>query len=173
MRRNRLVSVTVVAAIAAAACAAVSFDTSNGTGSVDAADVKGAFGWTTAQFGANASGVSFNYREQETVNVTCTWFAAEGTGTAQTMTFPVSTSTEWPLLSSVITGRKGVTGYSLNGFAYMISDGVSIPKLGQACPYASPTAQVTSVSPTSSFKVLTAMHGTSFANIPLTRTRGK
>jgi hypothetical protein len=121
--------------VAAPASAAVTYDPSTKAGLVGGGDVRRAFGWTTAQLAARASGVSFDqdFWTDDTYAVTC-----------GPRTFPVVHHREFGRfeLNVVLKRRRGAatgyagtpTGFRITGARSGISGTSVAPAAGQPCP---------------------------------------
>jgi hypothetical protein len=137
--RLSLAGATLAAGVASAApaSAAVTYDPASRTGFVGAAEVRRAFGWTTATLGARAGGVAFdhNFWTDDTYSVTC-----------GRRTYPVVHHKEfghYELTDAVVRGpvsrpaggyRGGITGFRLAGAMAGISGTSVAPAVGQPCP---------------------------------------
>lgn len=139
MNVKRLLGVVIASGallIPTAANAAVTFDSTTGTGFVGKGDVQLAYGWNDAKLQANAAGVTFSYDTKDTYAATCTWTTGEGTRGERThnVNHNRSTAVNSSIAYEARKNSQGkITGFNLNGFGSETSDGAA-PVVGEACP---------------------------------------
>jgi hypothetical protein len=146
---------------ATAAFAAVTFDATTGTGFVGKGDVQLEFGWNNAALQRNASGVSFQYKEETFYDVTCEWETVTGGPRSKTILHDVTLNKRTSVRSSIAYDprvRNQITGFNLTGLSSSISQGTE-PVVGGSCPQAHATAEITEVVETRSSGGLFVEHG--------------
>jgi hypothetical protein len=155
------------AAVATAALAAVTFDPTTGTGFVGKGDVQLAFGWNNAQLQRNASGITFTYNVQDTYDAECYWETTTGRGTiiVHDIVVPKHVSVNANIAYDARV-RTQITGFNLNGFGTVVTDG-TVPVVGGACPGNNP-GTVTNVTLTSSQGGLYVNYGGTGVYLPPT-----
>jgi hypothetical protein len=104
-------------AFAGAALASVTFDDTNGTGTVDRVDVQTAFGWTNAQFGQNKRDVTFTRVVSDGFSWLCSSGATPSTSTGTTI-----------VVENTWRGK-----YVLLGYGARTETGIPV-SLGDPCP---------------------------------------
>ena len=152
---------------AGAVFAAVTFNSSTGTGFVGKGDVQLAFGWNNAKLQSNASGVSFTYNAKDTYDVTCEWDTETGHGTVHhDITVPRHTGVNSTIAYDARV-RNQITGFNLTGFGATVTDG-TVPVVGGACPGNSDIAIITAVTLTGSTGGLYVNYGGTSVLLPIT-----
>lgn len=133
-RRILALAGVLTLAIAGAAAATVTFDSSTGRGFVGKGDVQLVFGWNNAQLQANAGGVTFSYDTVDRYEATCTFVTGEGTRGERThdIDIPRHTSISSGILYDARTHRQ-IDGFILNGFSGTPTLGGTVPVVGEAC----------------------------------------
>lgn len=138
LRKIAVSAATAAVAVSLAALpasAAVSFDSSTGTGFVGKGDVQLAFGWNNQALQQNVSGVTFTYEATDTYAATCTWTTGEGTRGEKThnVDIPRSTSVNSTVAyESRKNSQQQITGFNLTGLGSSTVDG-TIPMVGATC----------------------------------------
>jgi len=128
-----LAALAVLALSATAAFAAVSFNSTTGTGFVGKGDVQTAFGWNNTALQKNASGVSFTYNAVDTYSATCSFITGAGTRGEQThnVDIPRHTAVTSTVAYDART-HKQIDGFNLTGFGATTTEG-TVPVVGEAC----------------------------------------
>ncbi|MCE7791523.1 hypothetical protein K8O68_03670 [Salipaludibacillus sp. CUR1] len=114
--------------------AAVSFDSSTGTGFVGKGDVQTALGFNNAQLQSNAGTLEFTYESVDTYAITVSWTTGEGTRGEKThyvdhkRTSSVTSGVEYNARTA-----KQVNGFTLDGFDNPVVEG-DIPQEGDQFP---------------------------------------
>jgi hypothetical protein len=133
MKRALIIGFGIVAA-GAVASAAVSFDSTTGSGFVGKGDVQLALGLNNKQ--VQLTPVTFTYSETEVADVTCEWDTETGGKVSKTIHHAVTNEKTAGIDSSVVYDarvRNQITGYNLVGFGSITATG-TIPSVGDACP---------------------------------------
>ncbi|WP_368505291.1 hypothetical protein AB3N04_06515 [Alkalihalophilus sp. As8PL] len=116
------------------AFAAVTFDSTTGTGFVGKGDVQNALGLNNAQLQKEAADLKFTYESVDTYEITVEWTTGEGTRGEQTHTVEHNkTSSLTSDINSQSRTAKQINGFNLNGLSNTIAEG-SIPKVGENFP---------------------------------------
>ncbi|WP_053361177.1 hypothetical protein [Bacillus sp. FJAT-27251] len=116
------------------AFAAVTFDSSTGTGFVGKGDVQTALGLNNAQMQAIANDLTFTFETVESYEITVEWTTGEGKKGETTHTVDHTRTSN--VAGSVDYGaRKAnqVNGFNLNGFKTVSSEGI-IPEVNSQFP---------------------------------------
>jgi hypothetical protein len=116
------------------AFAAVTFDSTTGTGFVGKGDVQNALGLNNAQLQNQAAGLKFTYESVDTYEVTVEWTSGEGTKGEKTHI--VNHKRNSSLTSDIIAQSrtaKQINGFNLTGLGDTIAEG-AIPKVGDYYP---------------------------------------
>lgn len=157
-------AVAVVATVAAAAAfAAVTFEPVSGSGFVGKGDVQLAFGWNNKQLQDNASFVTFSTEQTTQYSVTCEWETITGGKESKVIphavTIKKSRNVQGAVNADPRVGKSQFTGFNLHGYGPATETGGMVPVVGESCPMAHATAEVTEVTATSSPLTLSAVYG--------------
>jgi hypothetical protein len=169
MRKITLAAAAVLAVVSTAAFASVTFDSSSGTGFVGKGDVQLAFGWNNQAAQRNATAVSFTYNAQDTYDVECYWETTTGNG--RIVVHDITVPRHVSVAASVASDPRKTgqwTGYNLNGFGAVTTDG-TVPAVGGACPGNNP-GSIVAVTPTGSSGGLYVNYGGNSVLLPPTPT---
>ena len=110
-----VLGVVVCFAVAGVAFAAVTFDSTAGTGFVGKGDVQDVFGWNNADLQANAAAVQF--RVNSTVVTEVSWTCTNpNNGNIQERARTTTTTIEGTVASITRDKKNQCTGFILNGF---------------------------------------------------------
>ena len=148
---------------AGAVYAAVTFDTSTGTGFAGKGDVQLAFGWNNSALQKNASGVTFSYNSTDTYDVTIEFDSGNPDNPRSVNHHTVTQNKATNVNSSVAYDprvKNQITGFNLRGFGATTVSGDPIPAVGDSCPNGD-NCVVTAVEKVSSSGGLYANYGTS------------
>jgi hypothetical protein len=119
---------------ASSSLAAVTYDSTTGTGFVGKGDVQQVLGWNNAELQKQAGNLVFTYETVESYEITVEWTTGEGKKGQKTHTTDHKRTSE--ITSSLdSTARKAnqFTGFFLNGVKEQTVSG-AIPKLGEEYP---------------------------------------
>lgn len=157
-------AVAVLATVAAAAAfAAVTFDPTSGSGFVGKGDVQLAFGWNNKQLQDNASFVSFSTEQTTQYAVTCEWETETGGKNSKiidhAVTIKKTRNVQGAVNADPRAGKSQFTGFNLHGYGPVTEAGGVVPQVGESCPMAHASAEVTAVTATSSPLTLSAVYG--------------
>lgn len=164
MKKMFLAAAAATAFISTAALAAVSFNSSTGTGFVGKGDIQVLYGWNNQQLQRNASGVTFSYDATDTYDVECYWETVTGNGkiVIHDITVPRHTRVNSSVAYDARSNSKGkdgpITGFNLTGFGSTTSEG-TVPVVGATCPGGSQVATIIAVTLTSSSGGLSVSYG--------------
>jgi hypothetical protein len=114
--------------------AAVLYDPLSGTGSVDAADIRLALGWSDARFQAEAAGLGFGFRVQGVATVVCAWQLPGGSrGEERRRVEYAASGTLNSALRPDTRNPRLVAGITLTGVRQLQEEGLPKPRVGQPC----------------------------------------
>ncbi len=123
-----------VSLFASSTFAAVTFDTTSGTGFVGKGDVQTALGWNNKQLQDYADKLVFTYETVETFEITVEWTTGEGTKGEKTHTVEHKrTSAVNGNVEHHARTATQITGFNLTGLKSVTTEG-SIPKFGDTFP---------------------------------------
>ena len=138
MRKKILTGVAATAfaatlALATPATAAVTFDSTTGTGFVGKGDVQTALVWNNQQLQKNASALTFSYESEDLYSATCEWVTGEGTKGEKLheVTYKRQTSVQSTVAYDARV-KNQITGFNLTGFGTTITSG-TVPVVDEAC----------------------------------------
>jgi hypothetical protein len=138
MKKMFLAAAAATAFISTAAFAAVSFDSSTGTGFVGKGDIQVPMGWNDSALQRNAAGVTFVYSSDETYAFDCTFtviIGRERTPTPQQVTRHTDVSVNAAVAYDTRKNNQNkITGFNLTGFGTPITSGDPVPVDGGYCP---------------------------------------
>ncbi|MBT2683360.1 hypothetical protein [Bacillus sp. ISL-37] len=119
---------------ASSSLAAVTYDSSAGTGFVGKGDVQQALGWNNAQLQKEANNLVFTYETVNTYAVTVTWTTGEGTKGEKTHILEYKRTSEvTSSLDSSARKANQFTGFILNGVKDTTVQG-AVPADGEEFP---------------------------------------
>ena len=114
--------------------AAVLYDPLSGTGSIDAADIRLALGWSDARFQAEVAGLGFGFRLQGAATVVCAWQRPGGSqGEERSRVEYAASGTLNSALRPDARNARLVTGVTLTGVRQLREEGLPKPRVGQPC----------------------------------------
>lgn len=153
----------ITAAAAAAAFAAVTFEPVSGTGFVGKGDVQLAFGWNNKQLQDNATFVTFSTEQSTQYSITCEWETVTGGKNSKiiehVVTIKKNRNVQGAVNADPRAGRSQFTGFNLFGYGAVTETGGVAPKVGDACPMANESAEVTEVTANSTPLTLSVNYG--------------
>lgn len=114
--------------------AAVLYDPLSGTGSIDAADIRLALGWSEARFQAEVAGLGFGFRQQGTATVVCSWQRpGGGQGEERSRVAHAASGTLNSAPRPDARDPKRVAAITLTGVRQLREEGPPRPRVGQPC----------------------------------------
>lgn len=121
--------------MASSVFAAVTFDSSSGTGFVGKGDVQTALGYNNAQMQKEANNLVFTYKAEDTYTITVTWDTGEGTKGEQThyVTHERTSSIDSNVSYDPRKANQ-YTGFNLNGYENVTETVGDIPSVGDEFP---------------------------------------
>jgi hypothetical protein len=136
MNMRKLAVGAALAAVATAAMAIVTFDSTTGIGFVGKGDVQTPFGWNNAKAQQYSTQVSFIYNAVNTYDVECEWTTTTGGPNPKDILHDITIPRHTSVNASIASDPRKTgqwTGWNLTGLGSTTYDG-TVPEVGGSCP---------------------------------------